>query len=173
MATGSGDLPAGRDPAVPSNPLALFRAEHRAALEMLDRLDRAAAALESGQISDQLTATVRDVHRFLTTEVRRHNEDEEGTLVDLLGDEAPLEYFAEEHRTLRRLEEELLRALDSDDPRGRVPRVARTIAQLLRAHIAREEEVLFPMAQAWLGDEGLAIVARRLERSRSQSRSGS
>jgi hemerythrin-like domain-containing protein len=41
---------------------------------------------------------------------------------------------------------------------------ALAIVELLRAHITREDEVLFPMARTLLGAEGLAAVARRLDR---------
>jgi hemerythrin-like domain-containing protein len=50
-----------------------------------------------------------------------------------------------------------------------VPRIARGIVELLRAHIQREEEVLFPMARSLLGDEGLKVAAMRLRRSRERS----
>ena len=45
----------------------------------------------------------------------------------------------------------------------RAASAALEIVDLLRAHIARENEVLFPMARGLLGVEGLARVARRLE----------
>jgi hemerythrin-like domain-containing protein len=50
-----------------------------------------------------------------------------------------------------------------------VPRIARGIVELLRDHIQREEEVLFPMARSLLGDEGLKVAAMRLRRSRERS----
>jgi hemerythrin-like domain-containing protein len=137
---------------------------------MLERLESAAAALEEGRAEPESAAAVREAHRFLTTEVRRHNDDEESVLFDLLGEDAPCEFFVQEHRTLRRLEAELGRALDAGDPRGLVPRIARGIVELLRAHIGREEEVLFPMARSLLGERGLAVAAERLQRFREERR---
>ncbi|GBD31785.1 MAG: hypothetical protein KatS3mg081_1529 [Gemmatimonadales bacterium] len=152
------------------DPLAVFQDEHRAALEILEGLEKAAAALEEGKAVPESIAIVKEAHAFLTTEVRRHNEDEEQVLFDLLGEEAPCEFFAEEHRTLRKLEAELERALNAGDPKGLVPRIARGIVELLRTHIEREDQVLFPMARSLLGEEGLTVAAMRLRRSREKPR---
>jgi len=37
------------------------------------------------------------------------------------------------------------------------------IVQLLRSHISKEDNVLYPMARQFLGEEGLAEVARKVE----------
>ncbi len=142
------------------DPLARFELEHDEALAALDRLEVAAAALEKGNASETHLATVVEVRDFLTSAVREHNENEEKVLFPLLED-APTHQFVEEHNTLRSLEQQLTGALE----RGAVDEVrsvAVSIVDLLRAHIQRENEVLFPMARQVLGPEGLAEVANRL-----------
>ncbi len=107
-------------------------------------------------------ATARRVHDFLSTAVRRHNENEERALFGLLDDHAPTQLFVDEHGTLRSLEHELASALTAaraDD----VARVAVELIEILRAHIDREDRMLFPMARAQLGADGLARVARILD----------
>lgn len=145
-----------------TDPLKRFGAEHQEVLQALTRLERAAAALEAGEAVGAQLAVIREVHEVLTTTVRRHNENEESALFAVLPEEAPLAFFEEEHRALRSLESELGAALASSDAPARVPPVARTIVALLRAHIQREDEVLFPMARVLLGSSGLAAVAARL-----------
>ena len=147
---------------VTADPLSRFEAEHADALVALDKLEAAALALERGDPPGALLAVVREVHRILTTEVREHNDNEERALFSLLGEDAPTAVFVEEHGTLRQLEHALVRAADAPDAARRVPPVARQVVALLRAHIARENDVLFPMARAVLGPEGLAAVAQRL-----------
>ena len=82
---------------------------------------------------------------------------------NLLGDDAPTALFIEEHATLRDFERQLGDALCADDAADAVCEPAREIVSLLRAHIQREDEVLFPMARGLLGAEGLAVVSRDLK----------
>lgn len=139
-----------------------FEAEHDEALAALIRLERAADGLRSNRQPGNHLTVALEVLEHLTGAVRLHNEAEERALFPLLGPEAPLGPFLEEHRTLRRLEDGLARAL----ARGGGPEaadLALEIVDLLRLHIQRENEVLFPMARALLGPAGLAAVARALD----------
>ncbi len=144
-----------------NDPLERFQAEHREALAVLNRLEAAATGLRSGCPPVCQFAVARDAHRFLSTAVRQHNENEETALFPLLGDDAPIGVFVEEHVRLRALEQALERALTARDG-GRTASVALELVDLLRAHIAREDEVLFPMARGLLGPDGLARVAAKL-----------
>ena len=151
----------GGDP-VTTDPLRHFEEEHTVALAALDRLEAAAEALRSGARAEPQFAIAREVHGLLCGAVRQHNEDEERALFPVLGESAPLAAFLEEHETLWSLEAGLKTAIDGGD-RERVASQALEIVDLLRAHIQRENEVLFPMARALLGADGLAIVARELD----------
>ncbi len=146
-----------------ADPLRRFEEEHDVALAGLARLEAAADALRTGQAAEQHFTTAREVLELLCGAVRRHNEDEEDALFPLLGTEAPLAPFLDEHGVLRRREAELSAALERRDA-ARVAQVSHDIVHVLRAHIERENTVLFPTARTLLGPEGLAEVARRLER---------
>ena len=145
-----------------SDPLTRFEDEHHHALGELERLERAAEGLEDGEDSTEHLETMRQIHTFLSTAVREHNENEERALFPLLGDEAPTTVFEEEHVRLRGLERELREALDGPHPAERAPTIALALVDLLRGHIDRENHVLFPMARGLLGPEGLARVERIL-----------
>ena len=145
-----------------SDPLTRFEDEHHHALGELERLERAAEGLEDGEDSTEHLETMRQVHTFLSTAVREHNENEERALFPLLGDEAPTAVFEDEHLRLRALERELREALDGPHPAERAPTIALAVVDLLRGHIDRENHVLFPMARELLGPEGLARVERIL-----------
>jgi hemerythrin-like domain-containing protein len=143
------------------DPIRRFEEEHTVALAALDRLEAAAEMLRTGGPAEPPLAIAREVHGLLCGAVRQHNEDEERALFPLLGEDAPIGPFLEEHETLWKLEAELLTAIDRG-ARDQVARQALEIVDLLRTHIRRENDVLFPMARALLGAEGLAIVAENL-----------
>ena len=143
------------------DPLHRFEAEHEEALAALARLEAAALALRRGEPGAPHLAAACAVHNLLTSAVKDHNESEERALFPLIGDGAPVAPFVEEHGALRELERQLGLALASGAA-GRVPAPALAIVDLLRAHIARENVVLFPLARELLGPAGLAEVARRL-----------
>ena len=145
-----------------NDPLERFEREHQHALRELERLEHAMAELEAGGDGEALK-TAREVYSFLSTEVREHNENEERALFPLLEERGPCEPFMAEHEELRELERRLAEELDSDNPAAKVPPVARDIIHLLRSHIDREDNMLFPMSRDVLGTEGLRVVARRLE----------
>ncbi len=144
------------------DPFSVLEAEHEDALAALQRLESAAHALQVDPTSEPDRRVVHAVLRILTAAVRDHNKKEEDLLFPLLGDEAPTAIFEEEHRRLWALERELADLLDVADPRTSA--VALDIVELLRAHIARENEVLFPMARELLGPREMESLAERLSR---------
>jgi len=144
------------------DPLRHFETEHDDALAALARLERAAEGLRANEPPETHFSAAREVHTVLAGPVRDHNEAEERALFPFLGPDAPLQPFLEEHQTLWGLEERLGQALARGDA-SEVADLGLEIVHLLRAHIQRENEVLFPFARARLGPEGLASVARTLE----------
>jgi len=146
---------------VTGDPLVRFEREHVEALAALARLERAALALRAPGNPAPHFAAAREAHAFLAGPVRAHNENEERALFPELGAEAPTEPFVAEHEILWQLERDLEEALRVSDARGTAA-AALALVDLLRSHIARENEMLFPMARALLGAEGLARVERRL-----------
>ena len=145
-----------------TDPIARFEEEHQEMRRALDRLEVAAAALEQGDAPASALRTAGDVCSFLATFVLQHYENEERALFREITEEAPVTPFLEEHRTLRRLETDLEAALNGPTPDRDVPPVARALVPLLREHIERENEILFPMARGILGPDGLVQAARRL-----------
>ena len=145
-----------------ADPIRRFEEEHEVALAALARLEGAAESLHAGEPPDRHFTTAREVHELLRGAIREHNEAEERALFPLLGEEAPLGPFLDEHQTLWGLEADLGDAIERRDA-PRTSRLSLEIVDLLRAHIRRENEVLFPMARALLGPEGFQAVARRLE----------
>lgn len=145
-----------------NDPLQQFEAEHEEALAALARLEAAAAGLRAGGSSDTHFATIREVHRLLCGAVREHNEAEERALFPLIGEDAPVGPFLDEHQVLWGLERDLATAVEQR-ALEQTARLSLEIVDLLRTHIQRENAVLFPMARALLGPAGLQAVARRLE----------
>lgn len=141
--------------------LTRFEIEHGEALAALARLERAAQGLRTGEPPGPHLATAREIHGVLVGAVRRHNEEEERALFPALGAEAPVGPFLEEHQMLWRWEDDLARAIERRDVEA-VAQLSLDIVHVLREHIQRENEVLFPLARALLGAEGLAAVGRRL-----------
>jgi len=148
-----------------ADPLRQFEREHAEALDVLDRLERAATALDEGEKPAPHLAESRAALDFIRTAVRRHNEAEERALFPFIEDALPAALFIEEHVRLRALEEALEAALAGDDPAREAVEPALELVALLRAHIDRENNVLFPAARSLLGTDGLVMVARRLESS--------
>lgn len=144
-----------------SDALTRFEEEHRVGLKVLEHLEESALALRAGVDTAANLALAREMCGLLRTEVRPHNEAEERALFPLLGDHPGLQIFVDEHREMWRLEQELATGLDAGDAQ-RVAGTALHIVDLLRAHIEREDQMLFPSARAALGADGLAEVARRL-----------
>jgi len=128
---------------------------------VLDRLERAATAFRNADTAAAQVAEARDAHAFLAGPVRDHNQNEERALFPALGPDAPIAIFIEEHQRLWELERELEMALAGADL-ARAATTAFELIELLRAHIAREDDVLFPLARERLGAEGLARVAAAL-----------
>jgi len=144
------------------DPLGQFEIEHAHALAALASLETAALGLRAGEPAAPHLARAQEVHDFLASAVREHNEREERALFPLLGDAAPTAVFVDEHAELRSLERNLAAALHDANP-DRTADVALDLVALLRAHITRENDVLFPLARAILGPAGLVEVGHRLE----------
>ena len=145
-----------------ADPLHRFEHEHEEALDVLTRLEQAALSLRVPGNPAPSLSSVREALAFLEGPVKAHNENEERALFPELGTAAPTAPFVDEHRVLWELEQALGEALRFSDP-DVVADTALELVELLRAHIERENDVLFPMARGFLGADGLARVARRLE----------
>ena len=138
--------------------------EHKVVLEKLLVLEGALPALDVDAIEEVL--------HFMEESLPLHRQKEEELLFPALGkhigvEDGPIAIMLSEHVTEKGYVVELRRALDERKAGGgadeNVRRPALSILQLLRAHIAKEDEILFPMEEHHLTPEEQAEVARGMD----------
>lgn len=144
--------------------------EHRVIEQVLDALEHCSEAIASGQ--DVPRTTVRDFAEFFCNFADRchHGKEEDrlfATMVELgfPRDQGPIAVMLTEHELGR----EQIRALTtlgageglfSEAERRQVCAHAGAFIPLLRTHIMREDEILYPMAIRALTSEHLEKLAR-------------
>ncbi len=128
-----------------------FRSEHAVFVEQLGVL---ATMVRGGGSVDEIVAGLR----MLAAPLRRHAENEERTLFPALGPDAgaPVQILTQEHAQMERWVE---RMTDTSS-RTELATVFESFDRLLRGHIDREDDVLFPMAENALGDDEIAALDR-------------
>ncbi|MBI3092088.1 MAG: hemerythrin domain-containing protein [Candidatus Tectomicrobia bacterium] len=161
-----------------TNPLDLLTEQHQHGLRELDRLDAALSRVQtSGNLAAEL-ATIRQAVTFLDTEVRQHNQIEEDHLFPVLEATAPggpIGVMLDEHRelwaALDALQNSLrkLAARSTDEAaRDLLLREGLHICDLLRNHIAKEENILFPSARECLTPSQLERISWAMEGEASE-----
>jgi hypothetical protein len=154
--------------------LAVLMDEHQHLLDRLDRLDELVNMELETLTLTQRRASLEEVvalARALIAAEPHHRREEEVLFPTLeqLGIHGPPTVMRAEHATLRhskqRLEQEALAALRrSGQGWTETMRTARTLTQLLREHIRKEDEVLYPTAHERLTDpESWAQMQRRCD----------
>lgn len=131
--------------------------EHDEALRRLDRLAQGARNAD--------WAAVAAVAKWLYDELKTHNEAEEQFLFPLMdpqfgGGHGPTDCMRAEHRAIWAATLELqdqVRGGVPADP-GRAAQLAQQIAADLGAHIDKENQVLYPMAERMLSPEQLKAM---------------
>ena len=145
------------------SPTDILRDEHRVILVALTTLERGAERLAAGKALpggwwDQMLELLR---AFAD---RNHHAKEEKSLFPAMvkagvpAEDGPISVMLEEHVQGRAL----IRAMAAEDAGQRVA-AARQYVQLLRDHIAKEDEIVWPLAEAVLDDQAVAAVAREFE----------
>lgn len=124
-----------------------FTSEHQVFLRQL-------AFLESAL--DEPPEALAAIVRTLGGPLEAHAEAEEAFLFPDLyrfvgSDEGPVAVLTVEHRIIRDTVASLAAARDQSTARGHAER----LIEVLRDHIAKEEEVVFPLASQLLGEERL------------------
>ena len=144
-------------------------------LANLDRLEDAVAALVAGGDADTAWRDLAGVSAFLAKELERHLVQEEEALFppmeEVIGETGgPTAVMRVEHVDMRRLSAELAAVVDRVQAEGptAVPlaELQDTVDELsstLRAHIYKEDNVLFPMADRVLSPQAQQQVAARME----------
>lgn len=146
-----------------TSPTDILRDEHTLILRALDTLEAAAARLEQGRPAPEAwwAALVDWLRAFAD---RTHHAREEQALFPALlaagipAEGGPIGVMLAEHEEGRAL----IEGLAAPDPGPRA-RCARAYAALLRAHIAKENDVLFPLADAVLEPGGQHALLREFE----------
>ncbi len=138
--------------------IAVLVGEHGALLEQLDRLDdliedyRDAAGTPDSKV---IAAEIRSIAETLY-DSERHHEREEQVLFPALearGVAMPPRMMRREHDELRRWKKRLLSAAREPHPDTEaIAETVGTLAALLRDHIHKENEVLYPMALSVISD---------------------
>jgi iron-sulfur cluster repair protein YtfE (RIC family) len=131
--------------------------EHEVAQGKLARLDQALAG--------QDWAGVKEAAQWLFDELKPHNEAEERWLFPRMAEKlgtgpGPIAAMLAEHRHIWGHEEALMACLEQlppPDP-AKAARHAQEIVETLSAHIFKENNVLYPMAERMLGPQALAAL---------------
>jgi hypothetical protein len=151
---------------------------HRRIEEWLVALENAADGVADPERRFDALSDLFDALRSLGQGAERLREDEEGTLFPRLGGIAALAPLVAELRAARTVREaahaELRDLVEGWDPdtgpsaadEVRLPALARRLAEVYRAHVAREQRELFPAARAALPagaavEMGREMIARR------------
>lgn len=150
------------------DPIAILMEEHRLFLWLLDALERWAARLEQG---DDVAS---DLPRFVRVLVELVDQHHHGKEEDILframiahgfpSDQGPLAVMLHEHE-LGRAHVLSLRSLAEAPPLAHAVAIdhARKYAALLRQHIHKEDNILYPMAIRLLGP-AMSNVAEHCDR---------
>ncbi len=154
------------------DPIALLMLEHDLIEQVLSALERYADRVAAGAFErDDLALFVAFIQEFADA---RHHRKEEDILFTSMGDNGfpseggPIAVMLHEHEVGRSLATELARIAGSDgawsgEVATRLVAVAREFAGLLRSHIAKENDVLYPMARSILPAPAMHEVALRCE----------
>lgn len=175
-----------------ANPFEVFVEEHNHALAALEKMERGADSLldpKQGYSAEALRL-IREANEFIKTEVKAHNQKEEDALFPVLGPYMPspsiIDVIAEEHRQLWDKEEdlqgllsallddhqelwaeedrleELLNSPDTAENAKAIAQSAYNIIYMLRDHINKENQILFPSAESILSQTEIAEVAKKM-----------
>jgi iron-sulfur cluster repair protein YtfE (RIC family) len=149
----------------------LFR-QHREAEAMLVKLAAGLGRVRrEGAAGPGVLGDLAELRHEIQGEVLSHFREEEQALFPVLGrhidsSSGPIAMMMEDHARFRQLElefEEAVAALETGFRNGwedKLCAAGDAIGRLLPQHIAKEEEVVFPMAEEMLGEEEWVEVRR-------------
>ena len=156
-----------------SDPFERLMAEHQHGLRELDKMLASSRELKSAGFSVQIYEKLRDATRFINEDIRAHNKNEEEALFPALeekmGQGGPTTVMRSEHvqlwTSLDKLEKELTELLNDTTSQPRISRVAELSAfihDLLKNHIFKEDNILYPMARQMLTPEEILEISERM-----------
>ncbi|MBM4165319.1 MAG: hemerythrin domain-containing protein [Ignavibacteria bacterium] len=145
-----------------SDPIETLVKEHDDALKQLNILNNAAMSIKVNGFSAEAFEKIAKTIRYIGTEMRKHDEKEERFLLPLLEKHVsgPSSAMRNEHRELWAAFSQLLQLVHNAEE-GKI--TGRSISDLVRSsifivelsttHIAKENNVLFPMVKQVLSQE--------------------
>lgn len=156
-----------------TDPFERLMNEHQHGLRELDKMLASSRELKSGGFSVETYEKLRAATRFINEDIRAHNQNEEDALFPAMeaktGSGGPVAVMKSEHlqlwSALDKLETELTDLLNDTASQQRIARVAELSAfihDLLRNHIFKEDNILYPMAREILTQEEIAEVSRKM-----------
>jgi hemerythrin-like domain-containing protein len=141
--------------------------EHRVIEQVLDCLEKLADRCEAGEKLDR-TSALEALDFFRHFADRCHHAKEEGHLFPLLEARGlarvggPTGVMLHEHEEGRRLVAAMAGAVEGDSPNA-FARLARAYVGLLREHVRKEDQCLFPMADGILSPAEAESLSRSFE----------
>jgi hemerythrin-like domain-containing protein len=141
--------------------------EHRVIEQVLNCLEKLADHCEAGEKLDGPSA-LEALEFFRNFADRCHHGKEEGQLFPLLEarglarHSGPTGVMLHEHEEGRRLTAAMALAVEREVP-GDFVRHARAYVRLLRDHIRKEDQCLFPMAEGILSSSDAELLTQRFE----------
>lgn len=150
----------------------VLRHEHEAIQRVVNVMERAASRLEAGDTvpREALSSAIDFVRGFADG---CHHAKEERTLFPLMKEHGvpeqggPLGVMLHEHDAGRAFIQQLEHAIERDD-RADIVEALRGYVSLLRGHIAKENDVLFPMADRVLSSDEQQRLVTEFERIESE-----
>jgi len=149
----------------------MLRQAHQVGLEKMHSMEAAIEGLKRDP-ADAAIAQLRQLLAFFNGELRHHFLHEEEALFPALsraiGPMGPVAVMIEEHKSMGRAVDALEEALvdleyGSTQSTKEAQQISSHILWALRSHIKKEDEMLFPLAEAHLGERDRQEVTCRME----------
>ncbi len=178
---GSGTLP-GKEGLVMIGPLEDLKHEHRLIERVLGALERATRALERGdEVSPETLAQALAFVRGFADGC--HHAKEEQGLFPVLArkgpmlEAGPVKVLSADHEAGRKLMRDLEQAIEAmrqSRPEGRTEahKAIALYTNMLRRHIAKEEEILFRLAETLISDDEAKVLEEHFEKVEQQTGAG-
>lgn len=145
--------------------------DHDEALVQLKLLNRAVRRISEGGYSSREFGRILQAMKFIDREVTVHNAREEKALFPVLERyvDGPTRIMRNDHKTLARYFARLRTAVgrvrerkDSFSAIRQLAATAHEVVQLFVNHIHKENYILFPLVQRFLGRDEMREIARKM-----------
>jgi len=154
-----------------ADPIAQLMQDHNEALVQLKLLNNAVESFTESGYSSKYFSQIQSALQFIKEEVSIHNHKEETALFPVLERyvDGPTKIMRNDHKKLnkgfiqlRKIVKEVDNKRDSFSAIKRLSKISKEVVQLFVNHIHKENYILFPLVQQFLGKEELREIARRM-----------